>query len=97
MEGRPPVKGKASQHPIPWMQSQEDGRLAALERRRRAVRRKRKDRLTSLYHPIYNVAQCWEAYFALQRQAAPGVDGVPWPHYGQDLAANFQALSERLA
>ena len=97
MEGRPPVKGNASQHPLPWTQSQEDGRPAALERIRQAVRRKQHDRLTSLYHHIYQVAHLREAYFALQRQAAPGVDGVTWQQYGQDLDANLQDLSKRLA
>jgi RNA-directed DNA polymerase len=97
MGGRPPVKGNAPQPPLPWTQSQEDGRPAALERLRQAVRRKRQDRLTSLYHHIYQVAHLREAYLALQRQAAPGVAGVTWQHYGQDLEANLQDLSERLA
>ena len=97
MEGRPPVQGHASQHPLPWTQSQEDGRLAALERIRQAVRRKRHDRLTSLSHHIYQVVHRREAYCALRRQAAPGVDGVTWPHYGQDLEANLQDVSKRLA
>jgi RNA-directed DNA polymerase len=97
MEGRPPVKGHAPQHPLPWTQSQEDGRSAAQERIRQAVRRKRQDRLTSLYHHIYQVAHRREAYCARQRQAAPGVDGVTWQHYGQDLDSNLQDLSERLA
>jgi RNA-directed DNA polymerase len=97
MEGRPPVKGNAPQHPLPWTQSQEDGRPAARERIRQAVRRRRKDRLTSLYHHSYHVAHLREAYFALQRQAAPGVDGATWQHYGQDLEANLQDLSKRLA
>ena len=91
-----PVRS-TTQHPLPWTQSQEDGRLAALERIRQAVRRRRKDRLTSLYHHIYQVAHLREAYLALQRQAAPGVDGVTWQHYGQDLDANLQDVSQRLA
>src|SRR4030095_4204462 len=82
MEGRPPVKGNASQPPLPWTQSQADGRPAALERIRQGGRRKRNDRLTSLYHHIYQVAQLREAYVALQRQAAPGVDGVTWQQEG---------------
>lgn len=43
------------------------------------------------------MAHLREAYGALQRPAAPGVDGVTWPPYGQDLEANRQDLSERLA
>ena len=97
MEGRPPVKGHASQHPLPWTQSQEDGRSAALERIRDAVRRKRNDRLTSRYHHLYQMAHLREAYVALRRQAAPGGDGVTWQQYGQDLEANLQDVSKRLA
>jgi hypothetical protein len=96
-EGRPPVQGNASPHPLPWTQSQEDGRSAALERIRQAVRRRRQARRTSLYHHIYQVAPLRAAYVALQRQAAPGVDGVPWQPYGQDREAKLQDVSKRLA
>jgi RNA-directed DNA polymerase len=97
MEGRPPVKGNASQPPLPWTQSQDDGRTAALERIRQAVRRKRQDRRTSLSLHISQVAHRREAYCALQRQAAPGGDGVTWQPYGQDLDAHLQDVSTRLA
>jgi hypothetical protein len=96
-EGRPPVKGKASQHPLPWTQSQEDGRSAARERIREAVRRKRNDRRTSRSHHIDQVAHLREAYGALRRQAAPGGDGVTWQQDGQDLEAHLQDVSKRLA
>ena len=36
------------------------------------------------------------AYLGLKRNAAPGVDGETWRHYGEDLEANLQDLSERL-
>lgn len=85
MEGRPPVKGKVRQHPMPWTQSQVHGMPAVLKRLRQAGRRQRKDRLTALSHHIYNSAHLREAYDALKREAAPGVDGVTWQQYGQDL------------
>ena len=36
------------------------------------------------------------AYFSLKRDAAPGVDGETWRHYGEALEENLQDLSERL-
>src|SRR5258705_10051153 len=36
------------------------------------------------------------AYLCLKREAAPGVDGETWRHYGEDLEINLQALSHRL-
>lgn len=77
-------------------EGREDGMTAALARIRLAVRRERKDRLTTLYHHVYNVAHLREAYFRLKREAAPGVDGETWQHYGQDVEAHLQDLSGRL-
>jgi len=37
-----------------------------------------------------------ESYFALQRSAAPGVDGVTWAAYGQDLEARLPDLHDRV-
>jgi len=37
-----------------------------------------------------------QAYFSLKKEAAPGVDGETWRHYGEQLEANLQDLSERL-
>jgi group II intron reverse transcriptase/maturase len=73
------------------------GMTAALERIRLAVRRDKGEKLTSLYHHVYNVDHLREAYWGLKRRAAPGVDGETWQHYGQDLEANLQDLSGRLA
>src|SRR5258705_173270 len=36
------------------------------------------------------------AYFRLKKEAAPGVDGETWRHYGEELERNLQELSERL-
>ena len=53
-------------------------------------------RFTALLHHVYDVARLRAAFFALKRDAAPGVDGETWRHYGQALEANLQDLSERL-
>src|SRR5690349_16719623 len=37
-----------------------------------------------------------EAYWAIRPQAAPGVDGVTWAEYGQDLEANLRDLHARV-
>ena len=72
------------------------GALNALERVRQAARRNRKQRFTALPHHVYDVARLRTAYFALKREAAPGVDGETWQHYGEGLEANLHDLSERL-
>jgi RNA-directed DNA polymerase len=53
--------------------------------------------MTSLYHVVYNVTQLRGAYFSLKRQAAAGVDGVTWAHYGEQLEENLQRLAGRLS
>ena len=37
-----------------------------------------------------------EAYLALKRDAAPGVDGVTWEEYGQDMELRLQDLHRRV-
>jgi RNA-directed DNA polymerase len=73
-----------------------DGAPSALERVRQAARRDRKLRFTALLHHIYNVEALRAAYFALKKDAAPGVDGETWRHYGEALEDHLQNLSERL-
>jgi group II intron reverse transcriptase/maturase len=53
-------------------------------------------RFTALLHHVYDPERLREAYFCLEREAAPGVDRVTWRHYGEALEANLQDLSGRL-
>jgi group II intron reverse transcriptase/maturase len=53
-------------------------------------------RFTALLHHVYNVEMLREAFFSLKREAAPGVDGQTWRHYGEALEENLQDLSDRL-
>ena len=69
---------------------------SALARVRQAAGRDRKLRFTALLHHVYNPDMLREAYFRLKREAAPGVDGVTWRHYGEALEVNLQDLSARL-
>jgi len=53
-------------------------------------------RFTALLHHVYNLEALRAAYLGLKREAAPGVDGETWRHYGEELEANLQDLSDRL-
>ena len=69
---------------------------SALERVRQAARKDRKTQFTALMHHIYNPETLRAAYFGLKKEAAPGVDGETWRHYGEALEENLQDLSDRL-
>jgi len=69
---------------------------SALERVRQAARKDRKAQFTALLHHVHNLETLRAAYFALKREAAPGVDGETWRHYGQGLEENLRDLSDRL-
>ena len=45
---------------------------------------------------MYDVEHLRTAYHALKRDAAAGVDGETWGHYGEALEANLQDLAGRL-
>ncbi len=95
VEGRGLAKGNLPERIIHRTQSRE-GMLSALERVRQAARRDRKQRFTALLHHVYDVDRLRAAYFALKRDAAAGVDGETWRHYGEQLESNLQDLSARL-
>lgn len=69
---------------------------SALERVRQAARREKEEQFTALLHHVYAVEALREAYYALERDAAPGVDGQTWGAYGEELEENLQDLSGRL-
>ena len=78
MEGRRLVKGNANESTMSRAQSRTQGMQEALKRIRQAVKREPKQRMTSLYHHVYEVEHLREAYFSLKKGAAPGIDGVTW-------------------
>jgi group II intron reverse transcriptase/maturase len=47
-------------------------------------------------HHIYDPERLTRCYRAIERNAAAGVDGETWRHYGERLEQNIQDLSERL-
>lgn len=95
VEERGLAKGNSRQRNVLRTQSRM-GALSALERVRQAARRDRKQRFTALLHHVYDVERLRAAYFALQRGAAPGIDGETWKHYGETLQDNLRDLSGRL-
>ncbi|NWF91183.1 MAG: group II intron reverse transcriptase/maturase [Ignavibacteriaceae bacterium] len=95
VEGRGPAEGNPRQQNASRTQRRADA-LSALERVRQQARRDGKMRFTALLRHIYDPKRLTAAYFGLKKDAAPGVDGERWRHYGEDLDANIRELSERL-
>ena len=62
---------------------------------REIARRDKEVRFTALLHHV-DRARLRAAYWAIRLKAAPGVDGVTWEAYGQDLEANLHDLHTRL-
>jgi group II intron reverse transcriptase/maturase len=95
MEGRGLAKGNPSQQNAPRTLSREGAR-SALERVREAAKRDKQVRFTALLHHVYDVEHLRAAYYALKRDAAPGIDGETWGHYGEAIEEHLADLSERL-
>src|SRR5688572_4583259 len=87
-EGRERTKGNAPERTTLRTQSRV-GVSSALERVRQTASRNRKERFTALLHHVYDVERLRAAYFALTREAAPGIDGETWRHYGEALETNL--------
>jgi group II intron reverse transcriptase/maturase len=62
---------------------------------RKAARKDKEARFTALLHHI-TYDRLLAAYRAINPKAAPGVDGVTWEAYGQELEANLRDLHARL-
>jgi len=95
MEGRGLTKGNPQQQNASRTQSRSNA-PSALERIRQAASKDKEMRFTALFHHIYTPEALRTAYLCLKREAAPGVDGETWRHYGEELEDNLQSLSHRL-
>ena len=62
---------------------------------REAARKRRQERFTALLHHV-SVDLLRDSYYALKRQAAPGVDGVTWQEYETGLEERLADLFNRL-
>src|SRR6266849_2520354 len=95
MEGSGLAKGNLPQQNASRTPSRGDA-PSALERVRQAAAKDKKLRFTALLHHIYKLETLRMVYFSLKKEAAPGVDGETWRHYGEQLEGNLQDLSKRL-
>jgi RNA-directed DNA polymerase len=94
-EGSGLAKGNLRQQNAPRTPSR-DGAPSALERVRQAAQRDKKQRFTALLHHVYDRSRLRAAYFSLKKDAAAGVDGETWRHYGQTLEEQLHDLAARL-
>jgi group II intron reverse transcriptase/maturase len=95
MEGR----GLTKENPLEQNASRTQSRSnapSALERIRQVAKMDKEMRFTALFHHIYAPEALRTAYLSLKREAAPGVDGETWRHYGEALEDNLQNLTHRL-
>ena len=67
----------------------------ALDRVRKAARQRKKEKFTALFHHL-SIDLLRESFFALKREAAPGVDGVTWQDYEADLERRLTDLHARV-
>ena len=95
MAGSGLAKGNLRQQTAPRTPSR-DGALSALERVRQAATRDKTLRFTALLHHVYDLNRLGAAYLSLKKEAAPGVDGETWRHYGEAVADNLRDLADRL-
>jgi RNA-directed DNA polymerase len=68
---------------------------SALGRVRQVAREDKDARFTALLHHV-DLDRLRAAYRAISPKAAPGVDGMTWEDYGQDLEANLADLHARV-
>jgi group II intron reverse transcriptase/maturase len=66
-----------------------------LDRVRHAAKLRKKEKFTALLHHV-TIDLLRDAFLALKRRAAPGVDGVTWQDYEAGLEGNLQDLHARV-
>jgi group II intron reverse transcriptase/maturase len=94
VEQRAGAEGNTGQSRTCRAQNRESVSLG-LDRVRQLARQRKQERFTALLHHV-TVDRLWEAFHALRRAAAPGVDGLTWQDYAGDLEANLADLHARL-
>src|SRR5580693_536273 len=93
-EGRPGIKENIAQSGTQLTQS--GGSVShGLSGVRQRARERKQEKFTALLHHL-TVDLLRESYFALQRKAAPGVDGETWQQYGTGLEDRLADLHSRV-
>jgi len=94
VEPRTGTKGNADQQST--RRAQDRGSVSqALERVRQVARQRKKERFTSLLHHV-DPTMLRTAFYAMKRDAAPGVDGMTWKTYERDLDCRIDELHARV-
>ena len=94
VEGRPLTKENTPK-PNPYRTPSRTGGPSGLERVREAAKQDKKRKFTALLHHV-SIDLLRESYHSLKKQAAPGVDGMTWQQYGEDLEARLSDLHGRI-
>ena len=94
VEQRAGAEGNADQQRTRRAQDRESV-SQALARVRQVAKARKKERFTALFHHL-SIPLLRTAFFALKRDAAPGVDGLTWRAYEADLDRQIEGLHERL-
>ena len=94
VEGRTSPKGNGGQAAAVRTQRRvaASNGLAAV---RQAARQSKGVRFSALLHHI-TIDLLKQSYFALKRNAAPGIDGVTWRAYGENLDDKLKDLHDRM-
>ena len=95
MEGRSLAKGNAMQQNTLRTQSREESVPSALDRVRQVARKDREVCFTALLHHV-TLDRLRDAFLALRRDAAPGVDGETWRHYAEEMEERLRDLHDRV-
>lgn len=93
-EQRAETKGNTGQSHTRRTQSR-DSVSQGLDRVRIAARQRKKEKFTALLHHV-TADLLRDAFLALKRRAAPGVDGVTWKDYEAGLEGNLLDLHARV-
>jgi RNA-directed DNA polymerase len=94
LEGRGPAKENIEQPTPPRTQSRTSESRGLLGVRE-VARTDKKARFTALLHHV-TVARLQDSFYALKRDAVPGVDGTTWREYETDLETRLTQLHGRL-
>jgi len=94
VEPRAGAEGNAGQDRTRRAQDRESV-SQALARVRQAARQRRKEKFTALFHHL-TPEMLRTAFFALKRDAAPGIDGMTWQDYEADLDRRIEDLHDRV-
>lgn len=94
LEGRARPKGNRHYEAADWTQSQVTASTGLVAVRRAAQRNKQKQFTALLHHITIDLLR--QSYSELKRKAAPGIDGMTWAVYGENLDERLTGLHERI-